>query len=145
MSTVTHAYGRDVVIKIGAVGATTFINIGGQTSLSKKVSTDKIDFSSKDDGRIKSSGFGQQEITFSVAGKLKLPDAGFALVQTVSNSAPPECDVQITKGNVVVYQGTVGVGNLSWDAATNGPVNYTFDMTAVAVPVVDDLTAVASS
>jgi predicted secreted protein len=140
-TTTTHQYGRDITLKISD-GLGAFVNVGGQTTLSKKVSTDKIDFSSKDDGRIKASGFGQQEISFSVAGKLKLPDAGFSRVQTIANASPPECDIQVVRGATVLFQGTIGMGNLSWDAATNSAVNYSFDMTAVSLPTIDDVTAV---
>jgi predicted secreted protein len=142
-TTVVHAYGRDVIIKIsdGAPTTPVFTAIGGQTTISKKVSSDKIDFSSKDDGRIKSSGFGQQEVTFSLAGKLKIPDVGFSKLQTVSNASPPEIDIQICRGTIILYAGTIGVGNLSWDAAVNGAVNYTADLTAVALPTTDDVTA----
>jgi len=142
MTTSTHAYGRDVILKISDGAATpAYIVIGGQTSISKKVSSDKIDFSSKDDGRLKASGYGQQEISFSVAGKLKFPDAGFAKMQTVANASPPEADIQICRGATVLYQGTIAIGNLSWDAATNGPVNYSADMSAVSLPTIDDVTA----
>lgn len=139
----THQYGRSyrIYISDGAV-TPVFSPIGGEGSFSKKVSTDNIDFSSKDDGKIKAQGWGQQTVTFSVQGKTTLPDTGLEKAYDISNAAVPEIEIQVKDliRNKVVWQGMVGVGNFSQDFPSNGPVSYNFDMSAVAAPTVDDMT-----
>ena len=137
-----HEYGRDWRIKISDGGSpAVFDAIGGEGSWSKKASSDKIDLSSKDDAQIKAMGWGQQEITFSVAGKLKLPDPGFEQLYAVSNVSPPEVEMQLVKNGVIKWQGKVGVSGVSMDGSNNQAVTYSVDMTAVEAPSIDDLTA----
>lgn len=141
----THQYGRNwrILISDGAV-TPAFSAIGGEGTWSKKVSTDSIDFSSKDDGKIKAQGWGQQSVTFSVQGKVTLPDVGLEKAYDVSNASVPEIEIQLKNlvTNKVVWQGFVGIGNFSMDGPSNGPVSYSFDMSAVSTPSVDDLTPV---
>lgn len=137
----THQYGRlwRIYISDGAV-VPAFSPIGGEGSWSKKVSTDSVDFASKDDGKIKAKGWGQQEVMFSVQGKVKLPDVGLEKAYLVSNADVPEIEIQLKNGANIVWQGFVGIGNFSMDGPSNGPVSYNFDMSAVAAPSADDLT-----
>lgn len=139
----THQYGRSyrIYISDGAV-TPVFSPIGGEGSFSKKVSTDSIDFASKDDGKIKAQGWGQQSVTFSVQGKTVLPDVGLEKAYDVSNAAVPEIEIQVKDlvRNKVVWQGMVGVGNFSQDFPSTGAVTYSFDMSAIAAPTVDDMT-----
>lgn len=139
----THQYGRSyrILISDGAL-TPVFSPIGGEGSSSKKVSTDSVDFASKDDGKIKAQGWGQQSVTFSVQGKTVLPDVGLEKAYDVSNAAVPEIEIQVKDlvRNKIVWQGFVGVGNFSMDFPSNGAVTYSFDMSAIAAPSVDDMT-----
>ena len=141
--TANHQYGRDYRVKIDD-GTGAMIMIAGETSWSKKSSSDKIDFSTKDDGSYKAQGYGQRELTISVSGKVKLPDAGISRVQAVEGSSPPEVRMQIVKtaGSVVIFDGLVGIGNFSVEAPSNGAIPYSFDATAAAAPTVNSLDAV---
>lgn len=135
-------YGRDWRIFFGDGGTTElFTALGGETGLDWKRASDKIDLSSKDDGIYKSSGFGQQELTISVTGNLKLPDTAFQAVQTASKASPPMIDVEIKKGAIVKYKGKCGVGNFSANFPQTGPATYSFDLTNIGTPDTDDLGA----
>ena len=83
-----NEFGNDwrVAIKSGAG----FIPIGGETSLDWKRSSQEQDISDKDSGVYGATSYGQQKITFAVAGNLKLPDAGFAAAEAASKSSPTE-------------------------------------------------------
>lgn len=135
-------YGKNWRIYISD-GATpgVFSPIGGEGSWSKRSSSDSIDLSSKDDGNYKAQGWGQQTVTFSVQGKVKLPDVGLEQAYDVSKAATPEIVVQLRKGATIKWQGKVGVGNFSLEGPNNGPVTYSFDLSAVEAPTVDDLAA----
>jgi hypothetical protein len=82
-----------------------FSTIGGEGTWSKKVSTEQIDLSSKDDGKIKAQGWGQQTITFSVSGKVKLPDTGLEKDLRRLQRRRAGDRVQLVKGGVVKWQG----------------------------------------
>ncbi len=137
-----NEYGKNWRIYISN-GATppVFSPIGGEGSWSKRSSSDSIDLSSKDDGQIKAQGWGQQTVTFSVQGKVKLPDTGLEEAYDVSKADVPEVEIQLRKGAAIKWQGEVGVGNFSLEGANNAPVTYSFDLTAVTAPTVDDLAA----
>lgn len=136
-------YGKDWRLQIGdgADPDEAFTNVGGEGSLDWKRSSDNIDLSSKDDGIYKSQSFGQQTITLSLSGKVKLPDTGLQAAFAASKTSPPEVNVQIVKGAVVKFAGRVGVGNFSCSFPDDGPATYSFDMTNVGAPTTDDLGA----
>lgn len=135
-------YGKDWVVAAGVAGSPeTFTEIGGQTSLDWKTSTDKIDLSTKEDGNLKVQGFGQSTIDFTVQGKVKIPDTALSLIYTASQASPPVIDIQVKKGAVIKYEGSVGIGNFSTSAPNADAVTYSFDMSAAAVPTVNDLMA----
>lgn len=143
----TSQYGKDTRLFIGD-GASdpeteTFSPIGGETSLDWKRSSDDVDLSSKDDGQYKSSSYGQQAITFTVQGNLKLPDTGLQAASDAAKSTTPERNIQIKRGSVVVYQGRVGIGNFSATFPKDGSATYSFDMKNVGAPTIDDLGASA--
>lgn len=142
MTTANHQYGRDYRVKIDD-GTGVMVPIAGESGWNKKTASDKVDLSSKDDDGIKAQGFGLREITISVSGKAKLPDAGISRVQAVQASSPPEVRMQLVKGATVVYDGLVGIGNWSLDGQANGAVGWSFDAAAVAGPTIDTLDAVA--
>lgn len=135
-------YGKDWRIKIGD-GAVpeVFTPIGGETSFDWKRSSQEIDLSDKDSGVYGSSSYGQQKITISVSGNVKLPDVGLEKAADVAKSAPPEVTVQITKGATVKFEGLVGVGNFSTSHGKDGPVTYSFDLSNIGAPTTDDLGA----
>lgn len=135
-----NQYGKNwrIYISDGAAG---FDPIGGEGSWSKRTSSETVDLSSKDDGNIKAQGWGQSTVTFSVQGKVKLPDDGLEQAYSVANEAVPEIPIQLRNGAAIVWQGTVGIGNFSMDGPKDGPVSYSFDMTAVSAPTVDNLAA----
>jgi predicted secreted protein len=135
-------YGKDWRIKIGDGGGTeVFDAIGGEGSFDWARASDEIDLSSKDDGIYKSTGYGQQAITFSISGKVKLPDAGLERADTVSKSSPPEVNIQVVKGAVIKFEGRVAIGNFSCSFPSDGPATYSFAMKNVGAPVTDDLGA----
>jgi len=137
-------YGKDWVVAVGIAGnPESFTEIGGQTSLDWKTSTDKIDLSTKEDGNLKAQGFGQSTIDFTVQGKVKIPDAGLAAMYAASQAVPPVVDVQIKKGTIIKYQGQIGVGNFSASAPVGDAVTYSYDMTATQVPTVNNMMASA--
>lgn len=137
-------YGKDWRLYIGDGQATEeFGPLGGEGSWSFKRSSTEIDGSSKDDGTYALSSYGQQKITISVSGKVKLPDAGLKRINDQSKAAPPHVKIKLMKGEIVKFHGEVGIGNNSFDGDKDQAVTYSFDMSPVAVPIVDDLVAVA--
>jgi predicted secreted protein len=137
-------YGKDWRIHIGdGESSEAFDTLGGEGSFDFKRSSDSIDLSSKDDGVYKASGWGQQSISISVTGNVKLPDDGLEQAVDISKASPPEVNIKIMKGAIVKFAGRIGIGNLSITAAKDGPVGYSFDMSAVSAPTVDDLVATA--
>ena len=139
-----NEYGKDWRVCIGdGAQAEAFVALGGETSFSFRRSSEEIDLSDKDSGAYGSTGYGQQKITISVSGNLKLPDASFSKLSTGSKASPPETNVQIKKGTIIKFHGKVGIGNFSSEHARNGPVTYSVDLSNIGTPIVDDLTATA--
>lgn len=138
-----YEYANDWRIHIGDGGTPTedFDALGGEGGFEVKRSSAEIDFSTKDDGVYGATGYGKQKITISVNGNVKLPDTALERVSDQSKVAPPELNINIMKGTVVKYHGRMGVGNFSMNAAKDAPVTYSFDLSNVAAPIVDDLTA----
>jgi len=122
-------------------GSNAFTAVGGETSLSWKRASGENDISDKDSGIYGATMYGQQKISFTVAGNLKLPDAGFSAAEAASKASPPQIEVQIRKGATIKYQGQVGIGNFSADFPKEGPATYSFDMANAAAPTVDNLSA----
>lgn len=136
-----NEYGKDWRIKV-KVGSD-FEFLGGEGSWDFKRQSDSIDLSSKDDGSYKSMSFGQQAITISVNGNVKLPDEGLEAIFDIAKAAPPEIEIQLVKGAIIKYHGLMGVGNQGNAGPKDGAVTYSFDFTACAAPTVDDLGATA--
>lgn len=135
-------YGKDWRFKIKtASGPDVFTAIGGETGFSWKRSSQEVDLSDKDSGSYGSSSFGQQKVSISVNGNVKLPDTGIQEVAGVAKSGTPEVEVQIVKGAAVKYHGLSGIGNLSVDAQKDGSVTFSFDTSNIGAPIVDDLGA----
>ena len=134
-----HQYGRDWRIYL-ATGASTFAPIGGEGSWDQKRSSDSVDLSSKDDGQLKAEGFGQQSITFSLQGKVKLPDAGFEHAFDLQKTPDVSTVMQLRNKDQIVYEGPVSIGNFSMSGQNGQAVTYSFDLKATALPGVDDLT-----
>lgn len=134
-----NEFGKDwrVHFKSGAA----FIAIGGETSLRWGRSSQEQDVGDKDSGVYGATSFGQQKITFAVAGNLKLPDAGFTAAENASKASPPQIEVQIKKGATIKYQGMVAIGNFSAEFPKEGPATYSFDLANAAAPTVDNLSA----
>ncbi len=135
-------YGKDWQIYAGIAGSPeTFTVLGGETTFDWKNSTDKIDLSTKGDGQLKAQGWGQSTFDFTVQGKLKVPDAALSAFYVASQAAPPVIDIEIKKGAIIKYSGQVGIGNFSLTAPNGDAVAFSFDMTATAVPTVNNLMA----
>jgi predicted secreted protein len=117
--------------------------VGGEKTFDWKRSSQEIDMSDKDDGVYGSTSYGQQKITFSVSGNLKLPDVGFAALFAASKATPPHIAWKVMNGAIVKYQGIVAIGNFSSTADKDGPVTYSFDASNYGAPIVDDLGAAA--
>ena len=137
-------YGKDTRLYIGdGASPEVFSPIGGETTLDWKRSSDDIDLSSKDDGQYKSGSYGQQAITFTVQGNVKLLDTGLQKASDTAKSITPETNVQVKRGAIVCYEGRVGIGNFSATFPQAGSATYSFDMKNIGAPTVDDLGASA--
>lgn len=135
-------YGKDWRVYIGDGGSTEAFNpVGGETSVDWTRTSDEIDLSSKDDGIYKSSGYGQQAVSFRISGNVKLPDPGLQRASDVSKLSPPQVNVQIRKGAIIKYQGPVGIGNFSTSFPKQGAATYSYDLKATAAPTIDNLGA----
>lgn len=139
-------YGKDVRLQIGQLVPAepeVFTPIGGETSLDWKRQSDDVDLSSKDDGQYKSGSYGQQAITLTVQGLVKLPDTGLQAASDVAKNATPEVNVKIMRGAFVLFAGRVGIGNFSSTFPKDGSATYSFDMKNIGAPTTDDLGASA--
>lgn len=139
-----NEYGEDWRVEIGdGASPTVFTAIAGETGFDFKRSGASIDDSDKDGGSYGSGSFGQQTLSMSVKGNLKLPDAGFARAFAVSKMRPPHTPVKILKGAIVKYSGSCAVGPISTTHNNNATVDYSFDLMNRGIPLVDDLGASA--
>ena len=135
-------HGKDWRVQIEDAGNPgTFVPVGGEISFDWKRTSAEIDESTKDDGNYGSTSYGQQKITLSMNGNVKLPDAGLELASDVSKTNPPETVVRIVRGATVKFECFVGIGNFSTAHPKDGPVTYSFDMANKGAPDVDDLGA----
>lgn len=130
--------GRDTRVKIKAGGQ--LVPIGGETTFSYKRNSADIDTSDKDGGK---GTYGQTTISISVSGKLKLPDPGLVALEAASKANPPEVEVEISKGDVVRFQGLVAVGNFSAEFPIE-VATWSCDMKNADAPTIDNLTGVAA-
>jgi predicted secreted protein len=134
--------GLDWRIQIGdGGGPEVFTNIGGEISFDWKRTSEELDESTKDDGIYGSTSYGQQKISISVNGNLKLPDTGLEAASTAAKASPPEVNVKIVKGATTKFAGKVAIGNFSTSHNKTGPVTYSFDMMNVGAPTTDNLGA----
>lgn len=135
-----NEFGKDWRVHF-KTGDTTFVSAGGETNLSWKRSSAEQDLSDKDSGVYGATSYGQQKINFTVAGNLKLPDAGFTAAENASKASPPQIEVKIMKGATVKYQGLVAIGNFAAEFPKDGPATYSFDLANAAAPTIDNLSA----
>jgi hypothetical protein len=134
--------GLDWRIQIGdGGGPEVFTNIGGEITFDWKRSSEEIDESTKDDGIYGSSSYGQQKITISASGNVKLPDTGLEGAFATSKAAPPEVSIKIVRAATTKFAGKVAIGNFSTTHNKTGPVTWSFDMVNVGAPTTDDLGA----
>ncbi len=138
-----NKYGKDIKVKIRTTAGPTpvFTPIGGELSHSFRRSSQEVDLSDKDSGTYGGQSYGQQKITISVNGNVKLPDVGLQKVHTVAKSGTPEEVIQIVDGATVIFEGLCGIGNFSSDRNKDGPVTYSFDASNIGAPATDDLGA----
>lgn len=136
-------YGRDWRIKVGdGETSETFSVIAGEQSFDWARTSKEIDETTKDDGIYGSTGFGSQSITISVNGKLKLPDEdGLERLAAVAKTHPPICTVEITKGSVVKFKGSVSVGNFSTTHPDDEVCTWKCDLKNHGAPTTDNLGA----
>jgi hypothetical protein len=120
-----------------------WLPIAGETTNSPKRTSTELDTSSKDDGIYGSTDYGQQKITVSVSGNVKLPDPGLERVDDVSKLSPPVEMVRIMRGAVVRFEGLMAIGNFSCDFPNAGTATYSFDLANKGAPTVDNMTATA--
>jgi predicted secreted protein len=118
-----------------------YITVGGEQRLSFSSSPDTIDASSKDDGNYKVEFYGQQKIALTVAGKVKLPDAGLsALDAAAKGSATISVKIVNTKGaGSDVFECVMNVGNRQVDFDDQQAANYSFSLSLAAAPTTDSL------
>lgn len=117
-----------------------FTAIGGETSFSYQANTPDIDLTDKDGAK---TSYGTRSHKFALKGNLKLPDVGFSALYAASKASPPHVNIQVKRGAVIKWQGLVAVGNMNYDADTNGPIPFTADLSNADTPVVDNLVAAA--
>lgn len=141
----SNQYGKEYRICIGDAQAGTegFDPLAGETGFSFRRSSQEIDLSDKDSGAYGSGSYGQQRITISPSGNLKLPDAAFSRLFAASKAVPPEINIQIKHGAIIKYHGRIGIGNFSAEFPTQGAVTFSCDFSNVGAPIVDALDATA--
>jgi hypothetical protein len=120
-----------------------YIPVGGETTLSMKRASEKQDASDKDSGVYGASVYGQQTVSFSLGGNLKLPDPGFTALEAASKLSPPNIEAQLQRGGVVKYDGELSIGNFSAEFPAKGLATWSCDMDNAAAPTVDNLSATA--
>lgn len=134
--------GKDIRARIKTgPDADDFVNLGGETSVSWRRQSQEIDISDKDSGAYGGSTYGQQKVTVSVSGNVKLPDIGLEKAFNTSKTSPPEGELQIVRGATVLFQSAVGIGNFSIEGGKDSPATYSFDATNTVAPTIDDLGA----
>lgn len=135
-----YELGKDWQLYVGDGGGTeVFTAIGGEGSLSWARASTEVDLSSKGDPGL--STYVNPKITFSVSGKLKLPDTALERIYDVQKSSSNDVNIQIKKSSTIKYAGSVGIGNFSADFPNEGAATYSFNMGATATASTDDLGA----
>jgi hypothetical protein len=133
-------YGKDYRVLVAALATpTVFQELGGEGQFEINSSSDKVDFSSKDDSGINASGFGNRAIDMPISGKLKLPDAGLQIVFDASIAPVKEAIFQAKDmvADAVIFECRMGVGNFKRSAPNKEGVSWSVDTSAVAAPTVD--------
>lgn len=130
--------GRDWRVKVKSGAA--FVAIGGETNLTFKRSRAEQDIGDKDTGDYDATSYGRKKIAIQVSGNLKLPDAGFSVLNAASNASPPHVEVQIVRGDSIRFQGVIAIGNLDATFPKEGLATYSYDLANAAAPTIDDLT-----
>ena len=143
MSTVLQI-GKNYRLQVGTgSGQSTFVNIGGEGTLTYSTTPDKIDAASKDDGDYKVEVYGQMSGAISVQGIVKLPDIGIAALETARKTAGTTIPVEIvntTTGTPVpVFTCVMAVGNFKFDGQSKSAASYSFDLSYAAAPTIDSL------
>lgn len=135
----TLQLGKDVRLTVeDPDNAGQYISVGGEGRLSFQASPDTIDGASKDDGNYKVEYFGQQKISITLAGKVKLPDDGLAALDDASRTNAA-ISVKIVKGVTVLFHGDMTVGNRQADWDNAQAASYSFSLGLAAAPTVDAL------
>lgn len=137
-----YEIGKDWRIFVGdGAGTEVFTQLGGEGSFELQRASDDIDLTTKDDAVYKNGTFGLMQITLSVNGKVKLPDAALTRIDTVARSGTPNVNIQIKKGSTVKFAGAMGVGNFSASYPAEGAATYSFSARNTAAPTTDTLFA----
>lgn len=137
-----YEIGKDWRVYVGdGAGTEVFSALGGEGSFEMQRASDDIDLTTKDDATYKNGTYGLQQITFSVSGKVKLPDTALTRIDTVAKSGTPEVNIQIKKGSTIKFLGRVAVGNFSTSFPSDGPATYSFSARNVGAPTTDNLGA----
>lgn len=140
----SNEYGKEYRVCIGDGAADpedeVFSPLEGETGFSFRRSSQEIDVGDKDSGAYGGTSYGQQRITISPSGNLKLPSPAFKRLSDASKASPPEINIQIKKGAVVKFHCRVGIGNFSAEFPQTGTASFSCDLANTTAPIVDDLT-----
>jgi len=124
-----------------------FTEIAGQRGLTRDISTNLIDQSSKSAGLFGLQTPGRKQITFSVTGVRDLPDAsGLEAVyaQQAGSSSQVAANYRVmntgVSPNTTVFEASMYVSNFSQDDDDQDSGGYSFQLTLAAAPTTDDLT-----
>jgi hypothetical protein len=111
--------------------------LGGEKSFSWSHGSSNVDTTDKDGP---SGIYVPGQISFSVNGNIKLPDAALELAFDACKSGD-ELFVTVKNGAIVKFHGAVSVGNFKGDFDSTAAAPYSFELLNSDVPLVDDLGA----
>ena len=128
-------FGKETRLAFAAVPEGPFVTIAGEKSFDFNRNSSEVDTSDKDGP---SSVLTPGVVKFSVSGNVKLPDAGITTVyEAIATGGVIYIEAQ--KGLSSRYAGPVTVGNWKETQGTDGPVPYSFDVTAAGPATADTL------
>ncbi|WP_375290915.1 phage tail tube protein [Qipengyuania sp.] len=118
-----------------------FLTIGGEQRLSRTDSPNAIDGASKDDGNYQVELYGQQKVSITVSGKVKLPDAGLKALDGLAKVAGSSDVVKIvdTTDDTDVFVCEMSVGQRQVDFDNQQVATYSFNLSIAAAPTTDAL------
>lgn len=134
------------VRRVVAGSPVTYVEVAGQTGLTRDVATNLINQSTKTSGKYGLQAPGRDDLTITVNGIRDLPDANGLEAVYAQRSADPQVAAVYQVVNIapspvaVVFQASMYVSNFSQDDPDEDNATYSFQLTLAAAPTIDDLT-----